>query len=87
MSSCRNGGRDVPEKPDRPFYLKKFFDPVVREDGSVLYVPKHQSVKQLGQPPWTLEAPDLGVIPQSCSDLVGAIEWRGMRFEKVDADE
>jgi len=35
-----------------------------------------------GDPPWALEVPDYGLIPPECSDLVGTLVWRGIKFDR-----
>lgn len=62
---------------------KTYFDEVKLEDGRTLNVPKPASLKEFGEPPWTLEIADQWerLIPPEASDLVGTIVWRGSKYQ------
>ena len=64
---------------------KTYFDQVDAGDGKLLNVPKAR-LKDFGAPPWDLVVDDQWehVIPQEATELVGAIVWRGIRFERSD---
>lgn len=63
--------------------LRRRYFEEVDMGGSTVYVPR-SSLMSLGSPPWELEIEDLweNVMPQECTDLVGAVIWRGVRFER-----
>ena len=42
--------------------------------------PEGPSVDKVGNPPWLLEAPDLGEYTDEEANLVTAIKWHGMWF-------
>ena len=62
---------------------KTYFDQVDTGEGTLLNVPKTR-LKSFGAPPWELVIDDQfeNVIPDEASELVGAIVWRGIRFER-----
>ena len=68
------------------YLLKRDFDEVEDADGNVVYVPKRPALRMLGKPPWTLKLSDMweDTIPPDATDLVGAIEWRGVTFERKE---
>lgn len=43
--------------------------------------------KKLGEPPWTLEVPDIGPIPEELADMVCTLVWKGRRFKRVQPHE
>ena len=49
--------------------------------------PPKPTLRQLadehGEPPWELELPDYGVLPEEATRFVEAVRWRGVRFERV----
>ena len=73
-------------RKDGSYLLKREFDEVERGDGSVVYVERRPTLRSLGKPPWELEIDDVfeDVIPSEATDLVGAVVWRGVRFEKAE---
>jgi len=64
---------------------RRYFDEVDIGGGRTLNVPR-SSLMSLGKPPWELEIEDMweNVIPPEATDLVGAVVWRGVRFERSD---
>lgn len=63
--------------------LKRYFEQVEIGGDRTLHVPR-SSVLALGSPPWELEIDDqwADVVPKECTDLVQAVVWRGVRFER-----
>ena len=63
--------------------LKRYFDKVDIGGDRTLHVPR-TSVLALGSPPWELEIDDqwADVVPMECTDLVQAVVWRGVRYER-----
>lgn len=43
--------------------------------------------KKLGEPPWTLEVPDFGQVPEEMADMVGTLVWKGRRYRLVPPHE
>lgn len=62
---------------------KAYFDQVDVGDGKLINVPRTR-LKDFGAPPWELVIDDQyeQVIPKEATELVGAIVWRGVRFER-----
>lgn len=55
-----------------------------RCERGVLHEPEQPTVKRLAEkldgPPWMIDAPDFGGLPEEATDLVVAIKWRGRWF-------
>ena len=68
-------------RADASYLLKRDYNSVDGE-GAIVSCTESFSLKSLGKPPWELEIEDLwdGVIPKECTELVGAVIWRGERF-------
>lgn len=60
-----------------------------RQGNAVLHVPEKPTLKRLhaqhGEPPWTVELPDIDALPDEAVQFVSAVTWHGMRFERVVA--
>ena len=71
----------------RDFRYDRDFDAVEQQDGTIRYIPKPVELRKLaelnGNPPWTIVVSDMDIIPHEATDLVGYIEWRGIRFARV----